>query len=306
MPYDDSSVNIDDIAPVVHVGHCIEVLKTLPADHFHTCVTSPPYFGLRNYGVDGQIGLEPTPDEFVAGLVEVFREVGRVLRPDGTLWLNLGDSYSSGGRKTQVSDNNGNRGRTYTNRPNDGAKPKDLLMIPSRVALALQADGWYLRSHIVWHKPNVMPESVKDRPTNAHESIFLLTRSAKYYYDADAVKEPETCGRKRGPALHPDLLSTNGNSGLARRESTGFRNLRNVWTVPTKPFRGAHFATFPPELIEPCIKAGSPVGGHVLDPFGGSGTTGLVAKRLQRQADLIELNPEYAELARARIAADLE
>lgn len=257
------------------LGDTREQMRRLPAESVQTCVTSPPYFGLRDYGIEGQIGLETTPDAFVSSMVEVFREVRRVLRDDGTLWLNLGDSYA--GRK-------------------------QLIGIPWRVAFALQADGWYLRQDIIWHKPNPMPESVRDRCTKAHEYIFLLTKSERYYFDAAAIKEPEVCGRKRGPALHPDAVSTNGNAGLARRESDGMRNRRSVWTVTTKPFKGAHFATFPPDLIEPCILAGSRPSDVVLDPFGGAGTTALAAKRHGRASVYIDLNPDYMKLAQERVA----
>ncbi len=259
------------------VGDCRYLLRTLSKKSIQTCVTSPPYFGLRDYGVQGQIGLEQTPDAYVAELVSVFREVRRVLRDDGTLWLNLGDSYG---------------------------KAKQLLGMPWRVAFALQADGWHLRSSIIWHKPNPMPESVTDRPTNSHENIFLLAKSDRYYFDAEAVKERAESDRMRGPALHGDKISTNGNSGLSRRKPQEFRNIRNVWTVPTQGLSEAHFATFPTALIEPCIKAGCPEGGTVLDPFGGAGTTGLVADRLGRNAILIELNPGYAEIAEKRIHGD--
>lgn len=259
------------------VGDCREILRTIPENSINTCVTSPPYFGLRDYGVEGQIGLEQTTDEYVAEMVSVFREVRHVLRDDGTLWLNLGDSYG---------------------------KAKQLLGVPWRVAFALQADGWYLRSSIIWHKPNPMPESVTDRPTSAHENIFLLAKSDRYHFDAEAVKEKAESDRMRGPALHADTKSTNGNGGLSRRKPQEFRNIRNVWTVPTQGFAEAHFATFPPALIEPCIKAGCPEGGTVLDPFGGAGTTGLVADRLGRNAILVELNPKYADMAQRRIHGD--
>lgn len=292
------------------IGDCVESMRGMADQSVNCCVTSPPYFGLRDYGVDGQIGLEPTPDEYVAKMVQVFREVRRVLRDDGTLWLNLGDSYAASGRGggggsfqdgdvgTKVSEANNRRA------PVPGLKQKDLIGIPWRVAFALQADGWYLRQDIIWHKPNPMPESVRDRCTKAHEYIFLLAKSGRYYVDIEAVKEPAVCDRMRGPALHPDRKSTNGNGGLSRREPREFRNRRSVWTVATKPFKGAHFATFPPDLIEPCVLAGCPVGGTVLDPFGGAGTTGVVAQRHGRDAILCELNPEYAAMAEARIAAD--
>ena len=281
----------------------------MPDQSVSCVVTSPPYFGLRDYGHDGQIGLEQTPAEFVAKLVEVFSEVHRVLRDDGTLWLNLGDSYARnpakggsgpGGKNREwYGDNYGEaRGAAIPS----GLKEKDLIGIPWRVAFALQEAGWYLRQDIIWHKPNPMPESVRDRCTKAHEYLFLLTKSERYFYDAKAVREPEVCGRMRGPALHPDTVSTNGNSGLARRESDGFRNRRSVWTVATRPYKGAHFATFPPDLIEPCILAGCPEGGVVLDPFGGSGTTAGVALAHGRRAILCELNPEYAALVPDRVA----
>jgi DNA modification methylase len=364
-------------------GDCRAILRTLPDQSVHCCVTSPPYFGLRDYGVDGQIGLEPTPADFVAEMVAVFREVRRVLRDDGTLWLNLGDSYASnaGG----YSDT-GSRGKTSAavssktmtavikNRrrlPMEGLKAKDLIGIPWRVAFALQADGWYLRSEIIWHKPNPMPESVTDRPTKSHESIFLLSKNASYFYDAEAIAEPSCKGADGSQfdtgktALHQkgrsqvgersqtkrarELAEKSGltsahfeairavgvtDTGKARSTQDGFgkntpeqialaaeakvalggyyrefligetRNKRSVWTVPTMPFSEAHFATFPPDLIVDCIKAGCPKGGAVLDPFGGAGTTGLVADRLQRDALLIELNPEYADMARRRILGD--
>lgn len=279
------------------VGDCRERLRDLPAESVHCCVTSPPYFGLRDYGVDGQIGLEQTPDEYVAKLIEVFREVRRVLRDDGTLWLNLGDSYAGGAigrndqkkystKKYRKGQQSGSVLGYYRRRKTvPGLKSKDLIGIPWRVAFALQADGWCLRQDIIWHKPNVMPESVRDRCTIAHEYIFLLSKSQRYYFDSDAIQEPAT---RRDPGNRP-------------RET---RNRRSVWTVATKPFSGLHFAPFPPSLIEPCILAGCPKGGTVLDPFGGSGTTGLVADRLGRHAILIDLNTIYAEMARARISGD--
>jgi DNA modification methylase len=266
-------------------GDSREVLATLPSESAQCCVTSPPYFGLRDYGNDGQIGLEATPDAYVAQLVAVFREVRRVLKDDGTLWLNLGDSYArTGGTDRKVSEtaqvgSTRNTLQQIQNRTTTaaqfGAKEKDLLGIPWRVAFALQADGWYLRSDIIWHKPNPMPESVTDRPTKAHEYVFLLSKSTRYFYDAEAIAEQAE-------------LNT--------------RNARTVWPIATKPFKGAHFATMPSELAERCIKAGSAAGDMVLDPFGGAGTTGLVADQMGRDATLIELNPTYAAMARARIA----
>jgi DNA modification methylase len=301
------------------IGDCREKLRDLPDASVNCCVTSPPYFGLRDYGCEGQMGLEPTPDEFVAGMVEVFREVRRVLRDDGTLWLNIGDSYNAqpGQRKAtdkagakQVS-NDGSVG--IGSRSVEGCKPKDLIGIPWMLAFALRADGWYLRQDIIWSKPNPMPESVRDRCTKAHEYLFLLSKGPRYHFDADAIAEPissSTVERWGGPAPR---TGPNGLNNEHRRAPSGkasscgsgeTRNKRSVWEVATQPFNEAHFATFPPALIEPCVLAGCPKGGTVLDPFGGAGTTGLVADRLQRDAILIELNPEYAEIARKRIASE--
>ena len=307
----------------VIVGDCIEGMLSLPDQSVHTCVTSPPYFGLRDYGMDGQIGLEATPDAFVARLVDVFREVKRVLRDDGTLWLNLGDSYAGyHGNKNALMPTSATNGWTNgTNensrgdkRPQDiGLKQKDLLGIPWRVAFALQADGWYLRQDIIWHKPNPMPESVTDRCTKAHEYLFMLSKSPRYYFDADAIREPHD--RLWDPLKNGgSLCGTDGRDkavigghGRAKRAPSApnplGRNRRSVWTVATKPYAGAHFATFPPDLIEPCILAGCPVGGTVLDPFGGSGTTAGVALRNGRNAILCELNPEYAALMPDRVSA---
>ena len=305
---------------IIHTGDCIEVLKGLPDASVQCVITSPPYYGLRDYGSEEQIGLEKTPEEYVAKMVEVFREVRRVLRDDGTVWLNIGDSYWSDSlaRATPIESMWGKRpasdltkGRenipTHNKRgglgqrPN-GIKPKDLMGIPWMLAFALRADGWYLRQDIIWHKPNPMPEAVKDRCTKAHEYVFLLSKSQRYYYDAEAVREPEVCGRMRGPALHRDTVSTNGNSGLARRESDGFRNRRSVWTITTKPFKGAHFAVMPEALVEPCILAGSKAGDTILDPFTGSGTVAVVAERHGRSFVGAELNPDYVQIAYLRIA----
>lgn len=259
-------------------------LAELPDESVHCVVTSPPYWGLRDYGVDGQIGLEPTPDQFISRMVGVFREVRRVLRKDGTCWLNLGDTY---------------------------AKDKNMIGVPWRVAFALQDNGWVLRSDIVWNKPNAMPENVSDRPTKAHEYVFLLAKSARYYYDAAAIQEDAVSDHPSGNGFKRDARLTYQNSfGEGRGNSMqwkgvgGPRNKRTVWTIATKPFDEAHFATFPPELPELCIKAGCPVGGTVLDPFSGAGTTCLVADRLQRNGIGIELNPEYAAMSQRRIAAD--
>jgi DNA modification methylase len=396
------------------LGDVREKLADLPDESVHCVVTSPPYFGLRDYGTasweggdpacdhlkpcrngavasstlrgregpypgekavimgkpfgqscgkcgatrtDKQIGLEPTPAEFVAVMVEVFREVRRVLRKDGTLWLNLGDTYASSpaGNWGKDMPRPGEGGAYRQNKPKldygaMGIKAKDLLGIPWRVAFALQADGWYLRQDIIWSKPNPMPESVTDRCTKAHEYLFLLAKSGdptiwrardtgewsnapdlserlpdpseedpdgtvarwrghSYYYDAEAIKEPVNGnaheGRKDGSVLPArNGIETGGAAPSMPRGLVDERNRRSVWTVATQPFKEAHFATFPPDLIEPCIKAGCPKGGTVLDPFGGAGTTGLVADRIQRDAILIELNPEYAEIARQRIKGD--
>lgn len=308
-------------------GDVRDRLRDLPDASVQCCVTSPPYYGLRDYGVPGQIGLEPTLAEYIANMVAVFREVRRVLRDDGTLWLNIGDSYAAarggthqpaetlaGGKNGYMPDGKRvNRGRGDTYNPTrdaakHGLKHKDLMMVPARLALALQDDGWYLRSDIIWHKPNPMPESVTDRPTSAHEHIFLLTKRKTYYYDADAIAEPAlTPGDTR--FLRTDNTQTFGRNGDNSRVRTGnptgdVRNCRNVWKIATKPFSDAHFATFPPELPRRCILAGSREGDTVLDPFLGSGTTLLVADRLGREGIGIELNPTYAAMARRRIEAD--
>ena len=421
----------------IRIGDCREQLRAMANESVHCVVTSPPYWGLRCYGVEGQLGLEPTLGEHIETLVEVFREVRRVLRKDGTVWLNYGDCYATSPNRRSAKDTKaaggddrtfrdkpfstvgpiydpegGSKGGGYrgNNRHNSKAtpggrivsggslKPKDLAMMPARVALALQDDGWWIRSDIIWHKPNPMPESIKDRPTNAHEHIFLLSKRARYYYDHEAVKEPyrdvedangfrggsytegeagsrKTKGNKRRPGQpnSPQSIKSPYGQGFTRRAEmaseesarppstrphTGLtkaaqkrvsgcptgdgkhtaiehnkgqrkrgqpprhqqydtghrtldeyprdqgRNLRNVWTVATAPFSEAHFATFPPALVVPCIKAGCPEGGTVLDPFGGAGTVGLVADRLGRNAILIELNPDYAAMARRRIEQD--
>ena len=281
----------------VYVGDCLESLRELPEESVHCCVTSPPYWGLRDYGHEKQLGREDSPEEYLFKMVEVFREVHRVLREDGTLWLNLGDSYANSG----------------TPSPDDGEyqglKPKDLIGIPWRMAFALRADGWYLRQDIIWHKPKINPESVKDRCSKAHEYIFLLSKSSKYYYDGESVKEPFADKRMGNPRGGGQYSTASGrgdrgalSTGLWNTDGTATgRNRRTVWTIAPTPYKGAHFATFPPALIEPCIKAGCPVGGVVLDPFGGSGTTGRVASDLGRKSILCELNPEYIELIRKRM-----
>ena len=296
-------------------GDCLEVLRGLPDGMAQTCVTSPPYYGLRDYGHAGQIGLEETPDAYVARLVDVFREVRRVLRDDGTLWLNLGDSYASdskwggatGGKHVKALHGDTGAGRA---KRNTGLKDKDLIGIPWMVAFALRADGWWLRQDIIWHKPNPMPESVTDRCTKAHEYVFLLTKSARYFYDAAAIAEPaeypgDDRHNRRDTRKIVDPFCADAGSRARTGNPTGeTRNARSVWLIATQPYSGAHFATMPPALAERCIKAGSKPGDMVLDPFGGAGTTGLVADRLGRSATLIELNPEYARLARERITAD--
>lgn len=294
-------------------GNCIERLMEMPEGSVHCCVTSPPYWGLRDYGCDGQLGLESTPEAYIANMVDVFREVRRVLRDDGTLWLNLGDSYASGGMSNPSAKSTLGGGKdrgaadySIARTIPDGLKPKDLVGIPWRTALALQADGWWLRQDIIWHKPNPMPESVRDRCTKAHEYIFLLTKCQTYYYDNEAVKEPATTsphapGNKCGTDGGHNRKDFGTDDMLRVLGTDGKRNRRSVWTVPTKPYKGAHFATFPPALITPCILAGCPEGGTVLDPFLGSGTTASVALSLGRSAIGIELNPEYIALAKARL-----
>ncbi len=261
----------------IHVGDSLEILKKLPDNCVNCVVTSPPYWGLRDYGITGQIGAESTIDEFINNLTEVFREVRRVLALDGTLWLNIGDSYTSGNRTWRDSDDK-NQARAMDYRPKtpDGLKPKDLIGVPWRLAFALQADGWYLRSDIIWNKPNCQPESVKDRPTRSHEYVFLFSKSKFYYYDYESIKQDSKEGDKK-------------------------KNARTVWNINTEPFKGAHFAVFPPKLIFPCILAGSKVGGIVLDPFFGSGTVGEVALLSERRFIGLELNSEYAEIAQNRL-----
>lgn len=354
------------------IGDCRDVLKTLPDASVQCCVTSPPYYGLRDYGVSGQIGLERSMHDFIAELVAVFREVRRVLRDDGTLWLNIGDSYASGGRATrdpgQSKIHPAFSGDAYADglRPADppGIKPKDLMLVPERLALALQDDGWYVRSRIIWHKLSAMPESVTDRPTKAHEHIWLLSKSERYFYDKDAASEPvsddtiprylrgrsdehkyadggpgnQTIARGFGhmvgighnererKAVPDGAVKRSGNKERKPASARGvpvddggktvgavagpvpwegtMRNWRDVWPIGPEPFKEAHFATFPTEIPRRAILAGSRPGDTVLDPFGGAGTTGLVADRLQRDAILVELNPQYAEMARRRIHGD--
>ena len=303
----------------IEFGDCRDTMRQWANDGVKAqmCVTSPPYFGLRDYGHEGQIGLEQTPDEYIAAMVEVFRCVHDVLADDGTLWLNIGDSYAgSGGAGGQYKP--GGIAKTGTNAPSTwsaeysrkpvtlnvpGCKPKDLIGIPWMLAFALRADGWYLRQDIIWHKPNPMPESVRDRCTKAHEYIFLLSKSERYFFDSEAMKEPAT-GRDPGnvtPHKHAGERFAETKANLANVGARETRNRRSVWTVATRPYKGAHFATFPPALIEPCILAGSRPGDIVLDPFMGSGTTAAVALQHGRQYLGCELNPEYGPLQQERI-----
>lgn len=291
------------------LGDCLEEIKELPDQTVNCCVTSPPYFGLRDYGVDEQIGLEETPEEYVDKLVSVFQEVKRVLKDDGTLWLNLGDSYNGSGKG---GDKEGVSGKHTTNRGSvlvkghlisvNGLKPKDLIGIPWMVAFALRADGWYLRSDIIWHKPNPMPESVKDRPTKSHEYIFLLSKSAKYYYDYEAIQEP-TKGNEhdKRARISRKRFPTDKIAGIRKSGYYPMANKRDVWTVNTQPFKEAHFAVFPEKLITPCILAGCPKGGIILDPFSGSGTTGIVCVKNGRKFIGIDINKEYIEMSAKRI-----
>jgi DNA modification methylase len=304
-------------------GDARDVLQQLPASSVDCCVTSPPYFGLRDYGTAGQIGLEQTPEQYIDALLGVFREVRRVLKDDGTLWLNLGDSYAG---STMIGGNNGINAsggdsgfkiQRQFNKPRQlsGLKTKDLIGIPWRVAFALQADGWYLRSDIIWHKPNPMPESVTDRPTKAHEYLFLLAKSERYYYDAEAIKEPVSLSSmeraKYSRVGHAKDVYGDGITNLRnpktdeasrqREIESGVRNKRTVWTFATLPTPDAHFATFPIEIPQTCISAGCPPNGVTLDPFAGSCTTGLAALKTGRRFIGIELNQSYIDIARTRL-----
>jgi DNA modification methylase len=325
---------------IIHNEDCRTGMQRYPDNFFHCCVTSPPYWGLRDYGVNGQLGLEETPQLFIENMMQVFKEVKRVLRNDGTIWINIGDSYSNGGRSSRDGNPKYPGGRSNKNRPDAGLKPKDLVGIPWMVAFALRADGWYLRDCIIWHKPNPMPESVTDRTTKAHEYIFLLSKSHKYYYNAAAIREPaaassikrwaqdieQQAGSDRVPGKTNGAMKAVGGPrkdkqrGHSRRHA-GFNdrwdlmttaeqqaygaNKRSVWTISTKPFHDAHFATFPEELPHTCILAGCPEQGNVLDPFMGAGTTGLTARKLQRNYVGFELNPEYIAIAERRLRNEL-
>lgn len=295
------------------IGDCVESLKSIDDGIVQTCVTSPPYFGLRDYGVDGQIGLEKNPSDYVTKLVEVFREVKRVLRDDGTVWLNIGDSYSAvSSGNSGYKDGRRNRSERKAAGVVGGIRPKNLLGVPWRVAFALQDDGWYLRQDIIWHKPNPMPESVKDRCTKAHEYIFLFSKSPRYYFDSDSIKEPVKSKKGNAKSFRGGGSYTGGNSfinsAIKERETkgnsvnvSGLRNRRSVWTISTRPYNNAHFATFPIDLIEPCILAGSKPGDLVLDQFAGSGTVGQAALKHGRKSILCELNPDYERLILERI-----
>lgn len=313
-------MTLDSLINAVHHMDALALMRSLPDASVQTIVTSPPYFGLRDYGAKGQIGLEPTPAAFVGKMVDLFREARRVLRDDGTLWLNLGDSYANddkwggttGGKHVTALHGNGSIGRE---KRSTGLPPKSLLGIPWRVAFGLQDDGWILRADIIWHKPNPMPESVTDRPTKAHEYVFLFSKQTRYYYDADAIAEPVS---DKWPVAANSWEDRKSRGEPSRRGQTpyastyapggfapggnGTRNKRSVWTVPTYANPEAHFATFPPKLITPMILASAPVGGVVLDPFMGSGTTALVARQLGRNFIGCDLNPEYVAMANRRLA----
>ncbi len=327
----------------IYIGNCLDILKTLPDECVDSCVTSPPYYGLRDYGVDGQIGLEDTPEQYISAISDVFDEVRRVLKPTGTLWLNIGDSYN--GYKGNANQNNfesmyAGHSHQPARKPLHGLecktiKQKDLIGIPWMLAFALRSRGWYLRQDIIWHKPNPMPESVRDRCTKAHEYIFLLSKSLRYYYDAEAIAEPVAdatikrlsqnvdkqkgafwigydstfkakpprYGGKKYTATPDKFYRTKSGNAYQLRDK---RNKRSVWTVSTKACKEAHFATFPPDLITPCILAGCPEGGTVLDPFIGSGTTGIVCRQLLRNFIGVEISTEYARMAERRIANEGE
>ena len=315
---------------LIEFGDCRAIMREWAAQGVkaQTCATSPPYFGLRDYGVDGQLGLEQTPEQYIAAMVEVFRCVRDVLADDGTLWLNIGDSYcapngrsSSGKNYTKgpasVLSHLSDRQDVGIKRGFGDAKPKDLIGIPWMLAFALRADGWYLRQDIIWHKPNPMPESVRDRCTKAHEYLFLLSKSPKYYFDNEAMREPCSTDMQRR-AAKGHTRGAGGKVDASRQDAdtlrgehakvidvSGGRNRRSVWSVATRPYKGAHFATFPPALIEPCILAGSRAGDVVLDPFMGSGTTAMVAKQHGRGWLGCELNPEYKGLQTRRLGEDI-
>lgn len=305
-------------------GDALEMLRTLPDNSVHCCVTSPPYYALRDYGVDGQIGREDTPAQYVARLTDVFSEVRRVLRPSGTLWLNIADTYAGKGNQGDSVDPkypNGRTGQTVAiNRRAEGCKAKDMIGIPWMLAFALRDSGWYLRSDIIWMKANPMPESCKDRPSRCYEHVFLLTKSRSYYYDAAAIAEPvaestpmrmrRKFGKNKYSAGIPGQAHQHLNdyrpNGYAEEDIPLLRNKRDVWQINSVPYKGAHFAAYPPKLVETCLLAGCPQDGIVLDPFLGSGTTAAVAKQMGRHYIGIELNPDYCELAKQRIGGVTE
>jgi DNA modification methylase len=307
----------------IYCGDALEILKTFDSSCIDCCITSPPYYGLRDYGTTGQIGLEQTPEQYIDKLVKAFHELKRVLKPNGTLWINISDSYAGSGKGAWKKKNK--QKETYVPNPNDinikmpkhweGIKPKDLIGIPWMLAFALRSDGWYLRQDIIWEKPNAMPESVKDRCTKSHEYIFLLSKSRKYYFDYKAIKEPCVGSNQSLPARSKGTLTPNSRlrkgsnndfkkMSLNTSNEKGLRNKRSVWHIATKglkSMKAKHFATFPPELIKPCVLAGSPENGTIIDIFAGSGTTGLVAKQHNRNYILIDINKSYCELAKDRI-----
>jgi DNA modification methylase len=302
---------------MILTGDVLEQLKTLDDESVNCVVTSPPYWGLRDYGQDGQLGLEQEPEEYISNMVDVFREVRRVLTDDGTFWLNIGDSYSGSGKGPAGNLGKANNERHLEHKTGGivpkGTKPKDLVGIPWMLAFALRADGWYLRQDIIWSKPNPMPESVTDRCTKSHEYIFLLTKSRKYYYDNEAIKEPSVSnpktainarfgGNKYGDSDDPKHATKSGNIW----KPTTTRNKRDVWVIATQPFKGSHFAVMPEKVAETCVLAGCPEEGVVLDTFFGSGTVGVVALKHNRRYIGIELNPEYVEIAQARINSAIE
>lgn len=329
----------------IKLGDSREVLKSMSDQSVNCIVTSPPYYGLRDYGMDAQIGLEATPEEYVSEMVSLFREARRVLKDDGVFWLNIGDSYAGSGKGGNPPDSEHQKQKTnkgsligdtareaavtnITRKTFEGIKAKDLIGIPWMLAFALRSDGWYLRQDIIWSKPNPMPESVRDRCTKAHEYVFMLTKSARYLYDAEAISEEATYAglegqdssgfkdpasfagkhgkkdKQRGHSRRHAGFNERWDKMTKEEQGSGRRNKRSVWSIATRPFSEAHFATMAPELARICIMAGCPLGGTVLDPFGGAGTTALVADQLQRNAVIIELNPEYVSIAHRRISMD--
>lgn len=306
----------------IYQGDAREILKKIPSEFANCCVTSPPYYGLRDYKIKGQIGLEKTPEEYIEKLVCVFREVKRILKKDGTLWVNIGDCYAGSGgcgskeyhekKHTQFGKPDRNPMKYQPPKKIEisirNLKPKDLIGIPWMLAFALRTDGWYLRQDIIWSKPNPMPESVKDRCTKSHEYVFLLSKSRQYYFDNDSIKENTiTNDNSNRDRDNSKLNNTPGRTRMGGliKNNYEYRNKRSVWEINTKPFNESHFATFPPKLIEPMILAGCPRDGIIIDPFSGAGTTGLVSKKLNRHYILIDINPEYCEMENRRINGEL-